>query len=110
MGCSPSNYNLRTQISVYRAIKAEDTMGGRVESWTLLETPYADITAAGGSESTFGDGRVARYSHKVVVRYTDITTQDKVQLNGIDYNIVSVEDPDQRKRWLIMRIAYGQKP
>lgn len=110
MSCSQKTYNLQTQINVYRATKAEDAMGGRSESWLLLESPWAEVTASGGSESAFVDTRIARHSHKAVVRYTDITTRDKVQLNGIDYNIVSVEDPDLRRRWLVLRLAYGSKP
>lgn len=110
MACSPSCYDLRTQISVERSVDTPDSLGGRSKSWSVIEQPWAEVKAAGMSEGSYADGRNTRDSYSVTIRYTDVTEKDRIVIDGATYAIVSIQDPDRRRRWLKMRVTKGVAP
>lgn len=110
MACAPSCYDLRTQISIERAAAVDDALGGRGKTWSVIEQPWAEVKAAGMSEGYYADGRNTRDSYRVTIRFTDVTEKDRIVIDGVVHAVVSVQDPDRRKRWLVLRVTKGVAP
>jgi SPP1 family predicted phage head-tail adaptor len=69
--------------------------------WKDIATVWASVKASGGAE-TFGDkGVTGSTTFLVRLRYrTGLTSQDRFIRNGMVLDVVSVLDPDGRRREL----------
>jgi SPP1 family predicted phage head-tail adaptor len=112
MSCDgfPSSCELRTLVNIQRATPSEDALGGRLKSWTTIESPYAKWEDGGGSEGSYAGGRRSTVGHTITIRKTDVKASDRIELNGVAYNITYIGDIKQRGVWLKIGLTEGVPP
>jgi SPP1 family predicted phage head-tail adaptor len=97
---------LRNRISIVRVSPAQDSTGGiNLSVDVLYANVWASIEAQGGGDSANGAGGfVSKVTHQVVMRYrTGITAAMQLQFNGRQFQIESVQNPDERNKMLILQ-------
>lgn len=78
--------------------------GGHEISYVALGAAWARVRALVGQISAQGDGRTAIISHKIILRFrTDLAPGDRIESRGIALDIVSAEDLNGRRAYLICR-------
>jgi head-tail adaptor len=45
----------------------------------------------GGTEGIYADTRENKQTVKFQIRFTDITVRDRIQLDGVNYNVISIQ-------------------
>jgi SPP1 family predicted phage head-tail adaptor len=78
-----------------------DDYGQQTGSWSTVGTYWFSIEGTAGGEDALAEQQHPRTTHKLMTRFnTDIQPAHRITINGTRYDIVSVFDPDGRKRWL----------
>lgn len=73
-------------------------------TWTTWATVWANVTATGGGEIVKDDAPQASTTYTVRMRYRDdVTAEDRLVRRGKTLEIVSVIDPDGRRRELLIQ-------
>ena len=80
-----------------------DGMGGFVTSWVTVATIWGDIMPVSMRERAQGDKLISDYSHKIIVRYTDIIPPiGRFVYESRAFNIVSAVNPDNSGSHLVI--------
>jgi SPP1 family predicted phage head-tail adaptor len=45
----------------------------------------------GGNEGIYADTRENKQTVRFQIRYTDINVRDRIQLDGVNYNVISIQ-------------------
>jgi SPP1 family predicted phage head-tail adaptor len=103
--------NLNKRVVFESAQSSDDAGGGNVVTWTNFATVWGGFSPERGRERLEA-GRVEGASMGVLrVRSSSqtrqITTAYRVKIDGVPYNIRSIENPDQRNRGLEMLVEKG---
>jgi SPP1 family predicted phage head-tail adaptor len=78
-----------------------DGMGGFETSWVTVATIWGDIMPVSMRERTQGEKLISDYSHKIIVRYTDIIPPiGRFVYESRAFNIVSAVNPDNSGSYL----------
>lgn len=94
---------LRHPVRIEYPIQTRDTGGGLTTSWTLLDVVRAEITSEDSGEAVEADSPSSKVRHLVRTRYrTGITSDMRAVFRDRSFRILSIVDPDQRKRELIL--------
>ena len=93
--------NLRHRVQLETPSGSSDGAGGIALAWTLVDTLWAEIRSASGSEQlNFGRAN-ATLMNNVRIRYrSDITPDMRFSLGSRIFEIRRVADPDGRKQWI----------
>lgn len=101
---------MRHRVTAERKVRSgTDARGGPVFAWQEQYTRWAKIEPLGGSTGRFG-GReteiarqlVATATHKVTLRYCDVTADDRLKFGDRVFNIDLVADVLERNEWLVL--------
>lgn len=99
---------LNRRITIEKKTRAADGGGGSNSTWSTFATVWARVKPMGGREIISADGKSHRLTHKVTVRFrTDITTDMRVKYNGAVMDILSSQDEDDARRWLVLNCEEG---
>ena len=95
---------LRHEVALQNAELTPDGLGGHADAWTEIATVFARIEPV-GEESRFGAGQIRETAtHRFTVRYrSDITSGMRFVRGGRLFDILTVHDPDETRRYLICR-------
>ena len=112
--CDINSGMLRETISIERATRVSDTMGGVTTTWAEIAAPRAYIKGLSGGER-FLAMRVSPSTRKrAVIRFVDdgsgspeYTGADRVIYKGKTHSIESVIDIEERKRWIEIMLVQG---
>lgn len=78
-------------VYVQRITRTADSAGGSSEAWTTVETTIGRLALASGREQVMADRIGAVISHTATLPIgTDINRGDRLQVNGIRYQVESV--------------------
>lgn len=93
-------------VEVETPTEAADGFGGYVSTWANKTYIWCMVNDTGGGES-FVDGRESTNTSAVfVTQYRDdITTKDRLLLDGVTFNVRRVENVDRKSRYLRL---YGE--
>jgi SPP1 family predicted phage head-tail adaptor len=97
---------LRHRINIVQVSPTQDSTGGQDLSVDVL---YANVWASveaqsGGDSANGGGGFVSKTMHQIVMRYLPgIAAKMQVQFNGRQFQIESVQNPDERNKLLILQ-------
>ena len=106
--CEMDAGNLRNKIEIQRRAKVPDGGGGFTLSWVKVFSTYAEIKPMTGSEGLVGMQLQAQVSHDIIIRYrAGVTAANRVLFEGRPFNIVSVINVEERKKWLQLRCMEG---
>lgn len=109
---------LSRRVLIQSRVDVKDSAGGFAPTWTDVGRDWADVTpmigGAGTSEMVVGDVIVAATMYKVTMRFrSDLTVMHRIVLldsqpENLPLNILSLIDPDGRRRELSMVCQSGE--
>lgn len=111
--CDVKAGDLRTLVTIERRTATPDGVGGFTEAWAADPAggAWAKVEAAGGimgMAAAMSAGRVSpSNTYKITVRFRGDgngapywSANDRVIVNGREYGIMSVVDPDGRRKFI----------
>ena len=102
---------LRQRFTFQRLTSTIDEAGGRIETWGDLFTVWGAYKPLSGNEETTTDRVNATFKGKIIIRmFTDtkaITPYDRVLIDGVPHQILSIYSPDQVNKSLEMDVERG---
>lgn len=102
------NGALRHRVQLQARSATQDGAGGQANTWTTTCWLWAQVSPSGGLEKEAGGAFRGKTLHNVKMRYRpDITPAARLVFRGRYFNIVSVNDVDERKRDLDMICEEG---
>lgn len=105
--CDIHSGRLQHRVRVERLTLADDGGGGSTETWSLIARPWAYIKPLSGTEALHGMQLRDKITHKIYMRYRDLTPRDRLIHRGRMFNIRSVIDLEERKMWLEISAEEG---
>lgn len=92
---------LRDRLELQQPVRAQNSFGEKVIAWHTRMTRWAAIVPASTSERTHGGQTVSVLNYRVAMRYDPQIGPDwRICWGTRVLDIVSVADPDGRKREL----------
>ena len=89
----------RHRITIQKKTEARDAIGGTVETWTTDFSRWGHIRPLSGREVFEAEQLQTRQSHMISLRFTaSISTQNRILFQSTLFHIMSVKNPDVRKR------------
>lgn len=97
----PAIGTLTDRVQIWRKTMVREEDGGHAVFWTPLGAAWSRVRSVTAREIQQPDGRRARMSHSVVLRFrSDIEPGDRIGFRGRNLDIVAVEDLDGRRAFL----------
>ncbi len=94
---------LRHRVELQSVSTSRDIIGGLVETWAAYATVWAEVRQASGREIWYRQQMNAQAAWTVGIRYrADVTTKHRVAYGSRTFEIRSVIDPEQRRRFLMI--------
>lgn len=107
----PAIGRLRDRVTFQVEANVADGGGGSELSWTDVVTVWGQFMPERGREQVDGGRLEASLRGVLRVRASSdteaITTEHRVQIDSVPYNIRSISNPDRRDRFLEMVIEQG---
>ncbi len=101
--------NMHQKIICRRQILTPASAGQQQESWQEIAIVWADVTALSGDMKVEAGQKFMATGYKIRTRYQDQLRATRTVLwQGQTYRVVSLFDPDNRKRILEMRLVEGR--
>lgn len=95
-------------MTVQSRSTAIDAVGGQAVTWTDVCSLWAQVEPTSGQEITVGGALRSESMFTVTTRYyAGITPKMRILFEGQIFEIVSVNDTNQRHRELVMTCAAG---
>ena len=99
---------MRRRVTIQSRATTVDAVGGQSQAWTDVCTLWAQVVPTGGKESTVGGARRAESLYTVTTRYyPGIAPKMRILFEGQIFEIVNINDTDQRHRELVMSCQAG---
>ncbi len=98
---------LSRQVSIQRKTRTPDQAGGYITDWEEVSQTRAAIIPLSGNETLFGQQLEARVTHRIVMRYRSFDPAWSILYSGRRFNVRSVIDVEERRRWLEIRAEEG---
>lgn len=97
----PAIGTLRDRVQILNKSMAAEAEGGHSATYLPLATVWARVRALSGTQNFANDGRTARGSHAVVLRFrSDVSPGDRVVYRGENLEVISAEDLNGRRAYL----------
>lgn len=95
---------LRTEFALEAATPVADGMGGHAEQWDEAATVFGRLEPVGAAVR-FGAGQALEtVTHRVTIRRRDgIASGMRLRKGARRFLVVSVHDPDESGRYLVLR-------
>ena len=105
---------LNATVAIQRKSRLADGMGGYVDAWTTIATPFAMFTPMSGGQLFAAQRINPRLSVKLVIRFKGdsfdapyYTAADQIIYRNRTYAISSVIDVDNEQQWIEMMLEEG---
>lgn len=76
--------------------------GGFDQTWATTATVFANATPIGGTEGIIAGTLQGSQSWRIRMRYRALSVTQRLQMDGKQLNIVSVEDPTGQRREIVV--------
>ena len=95
--------DLQDKITIKTLSFTIDSSGGRVPTYTALESPWVKAEPLGGSESFEGDKSTVTRKYRFTGHYrNDFNETALITYRGNDYQIKSKQMSQERERWIVI--------
>ena len=110
---------LRTRVTIQSEVQVADSGGGAYHAWSTVATTWAKVEPLSGRELLQAEQLQSEVTHLITIRYRsglhagmrviegEPDTADEPSGGGLVWNIRTVTNPDQHKRWLELRCTSG---
>ncbi|MCB6184283.1 phage head closure protein [Leeia sp. TBRC 13508] len=93
----------RNRVSFERQQTGKSSIGEPIVQWVAFASAWVELVDLSGREVAEKIIEVAKITSRIMMRYRpDIDERCRVVYNGVIYNIVAAQDPDGRRRELIL--------
>lgn len=100
--------DLREPISIIAEQRTEDDLGGQVVAWATQFDSWANVAPVRGAEKMEAQQVQSTQTYRITIRYRpNVTTAMRVNWSGKTMNILAVNNPDQRRKYLEMICEEG---
>ena len=97
----PTIGELRHRVRLEVETRTSDGGGGATAAWLSVETIWAAIRDTGGREVTSADGRQARATHEIWIRFrAGVSPNARLVKGAQTFDVIAALDPDGAQRWL----------
>lgn len=107
----PSAGQLNHRCAFFRRAEADDGYGNVKGAWQALVTVWGGLFIEPGREAIAGGRLENATAGTLTLRWSEaaagITTADRVEIDGVSWNIRSTDNRDQRRRYVEMRVEKG---
>ena len=94
---------LRHRVALHSLTGAQDDYGEPIETWAAYATVWARVSPLQGKELINAQQVLAECTHDVEIRYnSNVTAADRVIHKSRTLEIMSIIDPDERNKNLIL--------
>jgi len=95
--------SLKHRIELQAMTETRDVIGGLVTTWTTYATVRAAVRQASGREIWYRQQTATMATWSIDLRYrADVTTKHRAVYKGRVFEIRSVIDPEQSRRYLTL--------
>lgn len=104
---------LSRRLTLEERIETPDGHGGVTAVWTPLGVHHAAVEGVAGVEATLGAQETERLTHRAFIRYAPPgaaarpRADQRFTSEGRVFQIRSVVEPDDARRWLICHLVEG---
>lgn len=99
---------MRHRVTLLAPVSDVDSLGENLPGWQTVATVWADVRDADAREYVYADQNVGQRKLTATIRYRPgVTNEMKLGYGGQEYNIDSVRDLDQRKKYLEL-VCFGE--
>ena len=95
---------LRHRVDIQQVVESPDSYGQPVKTWRTIETRFAQIMPLTGHELVKAQKVNAEVSHKIIMRYCDLNSKNRLLFGARVFNILAVINIDERN-WEIHVLA-----
>jgi SPP1 family predicted phage head-tail adaptor len=100
---------LRKRVTIQRRSDSVDEYGGQSVAWNDVATVWASLSPTGGKEEPQSGMVRAVASFNIQMRYfAGLTPKDRLVYNGRIFDIVNINDVDERHREYEITAREGQ--
>lgn len=93
--------DLRERVTITLPIDGRDSVGGLVRSWSPLATVWARVKPMSEREQWHREQIQSTAQWAITIRYRDdVTTKQRVSWRGRRFEVVGVQNADERRRFL----------
>lgn len=101
---------LNRRVTVQAPVRVDNGKGGNSKSWNDVIPVWAEMIPLRGSEALDQALLEQRQVWKITIRHRDdVTADNRLMFRGKALNIITAEDPDGARRWLVMTAEGGVK-
>lgn len=94
-----------SSVDIQRVVRTDDDIGGQTEDWPNLHTGLACcIQPRRGFEIVAHDKRQAEVTHIMYCKPVDILPSDRINNNGVLYDVLLVRNIDMLGRFLTLNL------
>lgn len=99
---------LRKRVTIQKRVQSLDDFGNQSNTWTYVCELWASVVPMGGAEVLAGGAIRARSLFTVTTRYfPGIEPKMRLIYEGQIFDIMNINDTDQRHRELVMSCSAG---
>ena len=99
---------LRKRVTIAQESRTPDGRGGYALDWTTVATVWGDLRDLSSRERLAAQQLESDIAVAITIRHrTDITSAMRATVDGVNYQIRGVRDPDGRKSMLILDCERG---
>ena len=91
---------LRHRLTLEAPQETADGLGGVTRNWSALAQIWAALEPLGGADGVVADKRVARLTHRVVMRKRGASLNHRFRLGARSFTIRSLRDAAEDGRFL----------
>lgn len=98
--------DLRHRVILTTVVRGRDAIGGALESETGATELWASVEPVDANERFDQAMLKVRPSHRVTIRWrANVKHRDKITFRDRGYDVLSAQDPDERRIWLVLLVA-----
>jgi SPP1 family predicted phage head-tail adaptor len=90
------------KVVIESSTDVENGSGGYTQTWATTATVFANATPIGGTEGIIAGTLQGSQSWRIRMRYRSLSVKQRLQMDGKQLNIVSVEDPTGQRREIVV--------
>lgn len=95
----------RHELTLEAATLVADGAGGHAEEWAEVATLFARVEPVAATSRFGADQSLETVTHRVTLRYrAGIASGMRMKRRGRIFDIVTVHDPDETRRYLVCRV------
>lgn len=99
---------MRERVTIQRKVEARNDSGELIPTWSALRTCWARVQPVRGREAMPEGSLASVQTYLVTIRhYSGLTTEDRIVWNTTTMQIRSIENRDERNRYLSMECEAG---